>query len=488
MTPSRARRMAALAVLAAGLLGGLVPNALGGAVVVLALALAATLLFGERGALYLLILLAPLEVYRALIPSLGVNGSPFRIGLLYVLAQTAVLVLRERRLPRPDRVLVGFAGLVALEVLTLFRALEPSTSIRIVGGHAAGLVAAAVLSDRLRSEHPRHLALGFLVSASLPLVLGLAVFVTQTPGEPAIVPGLAGLEVTSDLEERLQAPTYSGTDLARAEGTLLDPNQFAAFLVAAVLLAVGLASEASGRARHRLALGALLGVVGILMTFSKSGLLSLFGGLAILRGRSAGAAARKAGMLRATFVLVSVATVLAAAWTVAPSVLRERLDPFSAPNETSTRLHEQTRLDALSLYGEYPILGVGPGNFGPVTGADTLVSSTHSVYTTVLAELGTVGILLFLLTPALLALRLRRRKRAGTDVAAEASLLVTVYGVLLLNNVLYEVWANEFQWVLVGLVAAATCRVPFVRERIPANATRAMTLPEGAPPSPVRAG
>jgi hypothetical protein len=454
VTPSPARRHLAGLLMIAGLLALVGLDSVGAGVLLLALAVAATLLFGERGALYLMIASAPLEVYRAFFPPVGVNISPYRILLVYCLVQAVAYALIRRRRPTFDWLLVGFTVFVGLEILTLYRALDFDQSARIVGGHASGLAGALLVSWRLRSEPPRSLVVALLGGSVVPIVIGLSAFLLQSPGHYPLPPGVGGLDVPASIAQQLQGATYSESSIGRNKGTFADPNHFAAFLV--VLTMLGLGIQAVLRRWHvRLlcAIWAGVALVALLTTFSRSGLLTAVVGIALLYGRALWAHAVAASRLRVALLVAGFVVLLGVSWVASPEDLHDRMNPLTAANSASFRSHEQTRTDAIELFAEYPLLGVGPGNFGPLTGQPTSVSGTHSIYTTALAEMGLIGILAFLVTPLAVVYRRRRMRELPY-----ARLVTGAYLVLLINNVLYDAWANEFQWMLIGAVSVATIR------------------------------
>ena len=456
---SRRRLALAGALLVVGVGFAALGGSVGSALLVTSVSAAAIALAGRRGLLYLLVLTAPLEVYRAAVPELGINLSPFRIVLLFSAVDLVLQTIQTRRLPRPDVAIAGVGILVTLEVLTLYRALEPDLAARIVGHHLSGLAALVVISLGLRAENPRRLLTLFVASAALPVAIGLWTFLIQTPGSYPLPPGIGGLEVPPALHDTLREGTYSGSAISRDKGTFADPNQFAAFLVCALVIALGVATtrESDRNRRRTFQLAAVVLGFTLLTTVSKSGFISLLFAVPLLFGFTAPIRRlRRAAVRRTGAIALACAGACALTLALLPGEFTNRLDPFSATNRTSTSLHVETRTEALRWWTRYPVLGVGPGNFGPLFGQGALESNTHSVYTTVLAEMGVVGLAAFLATPVLFFRRrgIRAVLKDGSS-RSPVRLLALAYLVLLVNSVMYEVWQSEFQWVLLGLALAA---------------------------------
>jgi O-antigen ligase len=193
------------------------------------------------------------------------------------------------------------------------------------------------------------------------------------------------------------------TDTSRLQGAGVDPNDFAIVLVGGMFLTGALAITAKPGAGRWAAAGvAGLCGIGVLLTFSRTGLITLaialLGGL-VVASRSRGRTALLT--LLVGFVAVGYFVLLA------PPAARERITTVGSG---SGRVDLWTV--AWRMVDDKPVEGVGAGNFpsqsfhyalqpGEVN-TTYLVSPTgllqvvHNAYLEILAELGIVGLCLFL--------------------------------------------------------------------------------------------
>jgi len=110
----------------------------------------------------------------------------------------------------------------------------------------------------------------------------------------------------------------------------------------------------------------------------------------------------------------------------------------------------------------HPFSGVGLGGYGHYANEPSIISSAHSTFLTVAAELGIVGVALLLgaISVTLIA-AVRSTRRASGGNRAILGGFTAAYAGLAVANIIYEVWMDDFQWVLFGLVLALTTQ-PYV--------------------------
>jgi O-antigen ligase len=270
---------------------------------------------------------------------------------------------------------------------------------------------------------------------------------------------LAGASVTS-----VYALATGATAQGRLTGGIVNPNFFAAQLIVAVLLAGFMLATVRGWAR--LVLVAMEGIfcVAFVLTESRGG---LFGA-----GVALGVAVLVAGRLRARAVaLVLVAIALALVYYVefAPATLQQRITQVSAQN--SAGRSDEWSL-ALRMAENHPFEGVGLGNFPVLEPSYTTTSIdllkvryalqnlvVHNTYLEILAELGFVGLILFI--GALSGvLRGARRGITRLDLLGDTSTSYLVRGLVagvagLLTA--YFFGSAEYEktlWLLLGLLVA----------------------------------
>ncbi len=188
----------------------------------------------------------------------------------------------------------------------------------------------------------------------------------------------------------------------RLTGTVGDPNEEAAVLLAGIVLAVALAAIARRGSLRRTAFCVAIGVmaVALLSTGSRGGLIAAGGALAA--GVVAGGRWRRRAL--AMLTIGGAATVLFVT-ALAPAGLQQHLS--SADSTGRTDLWKV----GLRMFEANPVLGVGAGNFateaihyvaksGPLRRADLIVDApkvAHNAYLQLLDELGPFGLSAFLL-------------------------------------------------------------------------------------------
>ncbi|AEH09717.1 MULTISPECIES: O-antigen ligase family protein [Protofrankia] len=331
---------------------------------------------------------------------------------------------------RPGLVTVGMLLLTWLS-LSLLWAVDIGAAATDLWHWWALVMIFVVVSTAMADMRAVRMAAGaFLAGAVLSVAVGLA-GAGPWPSNPA---GLAG------------AP--------RLQGGAGDPNFLASWLVAGLILAVGLIAASESRALRRLLLAASgLAAVGLAATLSRGAFVaagaSAFAALVLLRRHRR----RVAG-------LILLVTAAATAWLATSPAAWERI---------TTNDRGDGRVDlwkvAWSVVRDHPVLGVGLNNYtavesdyvrrvGPVPWLDIIISRAHEVhnaYLQLLAENGIVGVVLFL---AFLILCLRsmflatRRFDALGDrrnaTVASAVLLATfsmaVSGVFLSNAIDKRLW------------------------------------------------
>ncbi|WP_241255729.1 O-antigen ligase family protein [Candidatus Protofrankia californiensis] len=370
--------------------------------------------------------------------NLGAKAAGIVIVLLWLTAPS-------RRTQRTaGQAVVGFSvfrhqpGLVALGTLLLMW-LSLSLLWAVDIGEAAtdlwhwwalGLLF-VVVSTAMAEVRAVRLASGaFLAGAVLSVTVGL-IGAGPDPKNPA---GSAGI--------------------ARLQGGAGDPNFLAAWLLAGLILAVGLIAATRNR-RLRWVLAAAVGVdaVGLASTLSRgafvAALASALAALVLLRRQR-----------RQVAGLILLGAVVAAAWLAASPAAWQRM---TANDRGDGRVDLWTV--AWSIIRDHPILGVGLNNYtvvesdyvrrvGPIPWVDIIVSRAHEVHNSYLqlfAENGIVGSALFLtflvacLRTAFLAARRfealgDRRNAALANAVLLATFSMTVSGFFLSNAVDKRLW------------------------------------------------
>ena len=327
--------------------------------------------------------------FLALLPTFGGSALslPKLAGLLLAMSWLATTATRSER---ARDLFAEHAGLVA--VLLAFVAL---TGLSVIWAESHGDAITAfsryalnlslfpiVYSGLRRREHALWIATAFVGGATIAAAYG---FVTRPNAAAASSPGIAG-----------------SAELDRVSGTVGDPNELAAVLVAGVVLATALLRAAFRSPALRLAAftAATLCLLTVFLTLSRGGLIAL--AVALLAGMLLG------GRWRPTYALIAVATLLSAFayfGAVASPQDRDRLTKADGGTGRTDIWKVGWRIVEAK-----PALGAGAGNFpavavhyvlrpGHLKRSDLVVEQpqvTHNTYLQILAELGVVGLALFL--------------------------------------------------------------------------------------------
>lgn len=281
-----------------------------------------------------------------------------------------------------------------------------------------------------------------------------------------------------------QTPPDRGYDSTqgRLGGAFEDPNELAAILVPAVAFAAfALAAVRGAFVRVALVLGTLIFSIALFLTESRGGLIGLAVTFVV--------ALVLAGRLRPqAFAVVLIVSALGVSYytLVAPPESLTRLTEFSASGGTG-------RTDLWSIGGEmirdHPLVGVGLANFQivePIYASGTInlpsvafivdtPKVAHNTYLEVLAELGLIGLVLFIvivLSALRLALRSIRDFASAGDVRSEILARGFVVGLcgMLTSYVFISAQFEKQLWLLLGVAAAlsAVARRREEPEAIPA--------------------
>ena len=296
----------------------------------------------------------------------------------------------------------------------------------------------------------------------------------------AIVCGLgllASLAILQQLTGNWDS-TFAGLSAVVGDGNTLrsagplNPNTFGQVLATGAVLAFYLAlMHAQRPARLFAAAIAALCALGVVYSHSRAALAALaIGALAI-------------GLLRGVRLRVLAAAACAAlvlALLLLPTSLLERVGALpdvvtTAPvalQDTALRGRAAENLAAAQMWGDHPLVGVGPDNFelnylsySAALGIDPRPEQrgAHNLYLESLAETGLLGALAFF---AIIALALRgawlaRSRLQGRDALLGEALLAAL-GVYLLTALTLNSAYARYQWIFLGLglVAGRLARRP----------------------------
>ncbi len=309
-----------------------------------------------------------------------------------------------------------------------------------------------------------------------------------------VVIAIAALAIVSLLQAALGAygSNFAGFARGKAEGAgvfrasgPLDPNFFGQVLVAVAMLALYLGLSARNRDGRRLgmaACGVCLGAValtgsrGALVAAAAAFLLVLL--LAPIPRRILGTAAAVAVVAGLIFLPSGLKARVGLPTSSADS---QQVAVVQKGSASALRGRESENLAALEMFRDYPIFGVGPGNYplyyldySEQIGLDPRLEQRqpHSLYLGALAETGIVGAVALL---AILWLALRgawraRQRLAGRDALMAEGIFVALVTFLVAALFLHLSYPR-YLWLLVGFglvagnLARAAAREPGFRPR-----------------------
>jgi len=261
----------------------------------------------------------------------------------------------------------------------------------------------------------------------------------------------------------LNPPQYEDDLTTRISGTIGDPNELAALLVAGTAFAVALSVVSKGNPLARIAaMGAVfLFLFGIFYTVSRGGMIAL--------AVSIVAACLMSGRYRVQATIVGVLTALFVVFYFSTLAGVDARDRITTVQGGSGRTDIWTV--GWRMVEDKPVTGVGSGNFNVSSIHYLLVSPgaierdefivdhpkvAHNSYLQVLAELGVVGLTLFLsiigfaMHCALKAARwFGRVGDTQMEIVARAS-VVALVGILAADFFITEQYGKQL-WLLLGL-------------------------------------
>jgi putative inorganic carbon (HCO3(-)) transporter len=360
----------AAAALALGVLAGISPKLAIGAAV--GLGFAGLVISNITAGLCFFIVLSFLEVLSS---SYGITKM---VGFLLVLSWLAVVTTSDDAendfMSAHPGITYLLAVFVGWSVASSIWAESASAAVNYSFRYAQNALLFLIVFSAIRNRRHARWAVGsFVIGASVA-----AIFAILNPPHPGLY------------------------DVARASGTIGDPNELAAVLVAGLILAGVLISLLRDSPTLRLAAvgAAVLCAAGLFSTFSRGGLVSL--GCALVAAIVVG------GRWRRAAVMVTVVSVLSAVMffaVLAPKQATERVTKVDG----GTGRTDIWRVGARMVHA-HPIRGVGAGNFQVSSvhyaikpGAikyDYFIEApkvAHNTYLQVLAELGFVGLVPFLM-------------------------------------------------------------------------------------------
>jgi hypothetical protein len=417
----------------------------------------------QATALALLCLTAPLEVYRT--PVAGFNISLFRLSLIVALLVIAFRTRSPTVALMRRKLFLGYVCLLILMIASLLALTENTyLGVRLIGQVSLGVLAVLLVAGLTASTSLERFASLFVVGAIVPLTTASAQGILDLLDLDPTLPFLKDLPAAAGLESTREALAFARTQGVRLKGTFGDPNHFGVYMMIAAGTATSLAVLNASRGKRLASLTYLLLAAAsslmMLASYSRTAWLGAAVGVFIfvilahirLKGQLHMAARRIliAGLLSITIVALPLSGRIA-----------ERSDPTHADNVSSNRTHTTTTRVAFRQYLDHPIAGIGVSDLGPVLDQTRRTSGAHSSFLTAAAELGTLGLILLLALGIGVIAQLMSAQSQVVHAGAVILLALTaVYAGFLVSNLTYDLWWDDFHFLLIG---AALSMAPISR-------------------------
>jgi len=418
----------------------------------------------------------------------GRHGVPVAVASAFIgllgLPLLQLLIVRRQRM-KADTTFFLMIGFLVVLVASAIGAREPDLAEeRIVVHIVEGLLLYWLIINVVRTLPTLRRVIWTLLAAGS--MLGAMTLVQELTGNYKMQFGGLVQRNTEYAElTRLAAEGVTGEEIAEAlavktgrstrpGGPVSQSNRFAQILIVLVPLAVYMQRTERRRAGRNAALvAAALITAGVLLTLSRSAFLilaSLAVAMVFLRW------VRLSHLLVAGFALIMCASL------VVPSFFERIASIASAVNVLSSDVADRSKTDgavrgrttsmmtAWLVFRDHPFLGVGAGQYQQyvleyVRRIDnaprdhTTARRAHNLYLELLAEVGVIGLAVFLWIIGSLIRRLFQRRRellakypASADLATACGLMLLVY---LGTGMFAHLSFQRYYWFALALAGAA---------------------------------
>jgi O-antigen ligase len=377
------------------------------------------------------------------LPALPGLSAPKVVGLLLLLSWLGTLAIRRREpgAPLPTVLVAALVLLPAWAAITALWALETGGVTDSAQRWALNLTLIPIAYSAIRrTEHVEWVFVMFVAGVFMSVVLGI-------------------LGVFSDASD-----DFGGEGASRLGGAGINANQLGGLLVCATTFAAALAlSRRRGTGARAMWLGlAMLSAIALASTLSRGAIIGMvvaFVFAPLIAGRGRRLPAMLLSLLLAASITLAVVALL-------PATATQRL---TASDRTGTGRTDIWRV-GWRMVEDRPLLGVGAGNFDDTTikylvqpGAiqrDDFIIDTpkvaHNIYLQVLAELGAIGMVLFLVIIGVClgsALAAARRFQARRDLDGELlsrALALALIGLLAADFFSSQLYSKQL-WLLLAV-------------------------------------
>lgn len=398
------------------------------------------------------------------VPSLEVGGISIRINFFLIFLTLIVYLVNQlcvRKFKfKFDPIRSATIVLILLMIVSTSQAINLSRALMVIVSMGLMFCLYLVMSMVIETEEDLVLALkGLLWGALVASVFGLYQFLGDMVGLPNSV---------TFLKQGYDSSTFG---FARVQAGAYEPLYFAnyIFIPLSVLLFLNLNGRIKKVFNRKLSivLGLLL-LINFVLAISRGAYLAAGVTLVILLIFQAKRFLTFKNLLIALFISFFVATgVYVALIRSEPRALDEFVAHLKIEDRTegeSVVLRLSTSAEAINLFKNHPLLGIGPGNFGPAredypsdvpTGGWAIVNNE---YLEIAAEGGLIGIVGFLLLLVIIFTRIFHSYRHSKNpflsdvLVALAFALIAVLAQYFTFSTLYITHV----WYLIGLIGAVT--------------------------------
>ncbi|HEU0004697.1 MAG TPA: O-antigen ligase family protein [Terriglobia bacterium] len=428
----------------------------------LLIAEAATLLF--IFVLYLNLPLVAMEFHG--VPWLLAASAPV---LLVLPLGDRLIRLREKIIIDQTLVLMLLWYLPALIASTIF-VKDTGIALNEIGNFLVeGMVLYLLVINVIRTLPTLKRSIWVLLLAG-GLLGGLSVYQEMTQSYENSYGGLAQRSTELNMND-VDFDVYSGS--RRAGGPLGTENRYAQILIVLLPLALGLFyAEWSWKAKFSAAVAGAFILGGIVLTFSRGAFLTLVGLLLIITLLRYVRPYQLIGA--AVFVSVLICASLPE-YVVRMSSLAG-LSSFLSTKDNDVRDVDGAlrgrfaeNVAALRVFGEHPVLGVGPGQFprfysaryGTEVGTKRLWTNRrgHNLYLEMAAETGIVGIAAFMTMVLATLYRLWQERQYWSQTRPELSHMATAFLLSIMGYLgtaaFLHLSYQRYYWFLLALAGAA---------------------------------
>lgn len=400
------------------------------------------------------------------IGSVDVSGVTIRahqvLALLTLFSWGMNQLLRPRRAFRPNPFVVPLLLFLLANTASLSHALNFERSLSVFLFTAFTIAVALLLPQLVVSKkHVEWVVRALIVSSVLVSVFGIFQFLGDIAGLPTTITGLR------------EHYTKAVFGFPRIQSTALEPLYFANYLLLPIGVVISLlvgwkkthADHPLVRTRVLLPLLILLSV-NLILTVSRGGYLALAAMLAVL-----GVVYLKE-VLTPRWVLVTLGSILFAMWAATRflglgggganlETFRSHVVDVFQGAAYSERIENYEI--ALRGFREHPILGIGPGSFGPYATVHASIEPkegwkiVNNEFLELLAETGVVGFSLFLFFAGFLIVRSIKASSRARGSPLERSILIGLTATWIGILVQYQTFSILYimhVWVVVGLLVA----------------------------------